>query len=68
MNGTALHQITEDDLAALEQTLPQLASAVTPALDNRMRVQLRQVQMILSRVRWNYGPPSEVKIIPANDD
>lgn len=67
MTGTTLHQITEDDLAALERTLPQLASAVAPALDNRLRVQLRQVQKILSEVRWNYGPPSEVRIIPVDE-
>lgn len=61
-----LHQITEDDLATLEKTLPQLADALMPALDNRLRVKLRQVQSILSAVRWNYGPPSEVEVIDLN--
>jgi hypothetical protein len=61
-----LFQINEDDLGELERILPQLAEAMTPALNNRLRVQLRRVQVILSNVRWNYGPPSEVTIIPAD--
>ena len=63
---TRLHQITEDDLAALEQTLPQLADALMPALDNRLRVKLRQVQSILSAVRWNYGPATDVIVLPSD--
>lgn len=59
-----LLQIKDDDLAVLERTLPQLADALMVKLDNRLRVQLRQVQRILSDVRWNYGPPSEIEIIP----
>lgn len=62
-----LFQINEDDLATLERTLPQFADALMPRLDNRLRTQLRQVQQILSNVRWNYGPPSEVIIIPADE-
>jgi hypothetical protein len=64
----SVYQIHEDDLGALEQTLPRLADAMMPHLDNRLRVQLRRVQKILSDVRWNYGPPSEVEIIPVDDD
>jgi hypothetical protein len=63
--ATALHQINEDDLACLERTLPQLGLALMPILNNRLRVQLRQVQRILSDVRWNYGPPGEVETIRA---
>lgn len=63
----SLHQIHEDDLCALEQTLPRLAERLTPVMDNRLRVQLRQVQNILSQVRWNYGPPSDVEVIPSDD-
>ena len=65
--STRLNQINEDDLAALETTLPQIGLALMPILDNRLRTQLRQVQRILSDVRWNYGPPSEVETIPAHD-
>ncbi len=63
-----LFQIKEDDLGALEATLPQLADALMPVLNNRLRVQLRRVQQVLSDVRWNYGPPSEVQSVPPNDD
>lgn len=56
-------QIREDDLATLESTLPRLADALYPSMDNPLRVKLRQVQRILSDVRWNYGPPSEVAVI-----
>jgi hypothetical protein len=64
-----LFQITEDDLAELERTLPDLFSSgpVMQALDNnRSRTQLRRVKDILSNVRWNYGPWSDVTIVPAD--
>jgi hypothetical protein len=60
-------QIHEEDLATLESTLPQLADRLTPDLDNRLRVQIRRVQSILSNVRWNYGPPTEIETLPAED-
>ena len=63
-----LFQIKEDDLGALEAALPRLADALMPVLNNRLRVQLRRVQQVLSNVRWNYGPPSEVQIISPDDD
>lgn len=56
-------QIREDDLATLERTLPQLSDALMLKLSNRLRVQLRQVQAILSNVRWNYGPASEIEVV-----
>lgn len=62
-----LFQIYEEDLAELEKIIPQLAESLMPSLDNKKRVQLRRCQSILSSVRWNYGPPSEVEIIPADD-
>lgn len=63
-----LLQICDDDLATLEKTLPQLADALMPRMDNRLRVQLRQVQKILSAVRWGYGPPAEIKVVSAEGD
>lgn len=63
-----LFQIYEEDLAELERTLPQLAGALMPMLTNRLRIQIRRSQAILSDVRWNYGPPSDIeRIIPGND-
>lgn len=63
-----LYQITEDDLGELERTLPRLAEALRPKLDNRLRVHIRQVQKILCDVRWNYGPPTDVRVIPVDRD
>ena len=63
-----MFQINQDDLATLERTLPQLADALTtPTLNNRLRTQLRQVQRIISDVRWNYGPASSVGVIPCGN-
>jgi len=58
-----LYQIYEDDLAELERILPEIAGCLTPVLGARLRVQLRRVQSILSAVRWNYGPPTDVERI-----
>lgn len=62
-----LYQIHDDDLATLESTMPQLAEALYPSMDNRLRVQLRRVQKILSDVRWNYGPPSDVSLVKPDE-
>ena len=58
-----LFQITEEDLGELEKTIPQLAEVLMPELTNRFKVQLRRCQLILSSVRWNYGPPTHVEIV-----
>jgi len=63
-----LFSIKEEDLGQLEHILPQLAQALMPVLNNKLRVQLRQCQSILSDVRWEYGPATEVQVIPADDD
>ena len=61
-------QITEEDLGELERTLPHIADVLAkPELNNRQRVWIRRVQKIISDVRWNYGPPGEVKVIPGHD-
>lgn len=62
-----LFQITDDDLADLEKTLPELSDALTPTMDGALRTKLRRCQLILSRVRWGYGPPENVTVIPADD-
>jgi hypothetical protein len=63
-----LFQIHEDDLAELERTIPQFSDAMMLNLTSRLRTQLRRCQTILSNVRWNYGPPTEVESLPAGDD
>ncbi len=35
--------------------------------DNSMLAKLRQVQQIVSNVRWDYGPHTNIEIIPAGD-
>lgn len=62
---TKLFRIYETDLAALESTLPCLVNSLGEAL-NRPEVQVmaEQVKEILSNVRWDYGPPQEVRVIP----
>ena len=65
---STLFRIEEEDLNALERVLPQLAQALMPVLNNKLRVQIRQCQSILSNVRWGYGPAGEVGTIPADED
>ena len=67
--GIRLYQITEDDLAELERVLPELLepAVYVPAAPVRARKQFSRVKDIISNVRWNYGPPSEVEIIPCDE-
>ncbi len=51
-----LFHMEENDLAELEQILPELGEAMMPVLDNRLRIKLRRCQSILSNVRWKCGP------------
>lgn len=62
-----MFQITEDDLASLERELPRLLDVAYPGLDNQQRAKWRQVREIIANVRWNYGPPSEVIVVPPTD-
>jgi hypothetical protein len=61
-----LYQITEEDLAELERVLPQVFDRLMIGMDNRIRVQFRSVQKIITNVRWNYGPWSNAEQIPAD--
>lgn len=60
-----LYQIYESDLQKLETALPRLLQVSGVAL-NRPEVQAMwdEVKEIISNVRWDYGPPSEVHHIP----
>lgn len=58
-----LLQIYEDDLADLEKTLPEITNPLIDKMDNVLRTKIRRVQKILSDVRWNYGPPTDVERI-----
>lgn len=62
----SLYQITEADLCQLEHDLPKLALRLQqPGMDNATKARLRRIQEILSRIRWDYGPPAEIENIPA---
>ena len=63
-----MYQVHEEDFAELERIIPELSDAMMGKLTPRMRTQLRRCKDILSNVRWNYGPHSEVEIIPAGED
>lgn len=59
-----LFQIYENDLVALEEILPQISERIVllNCNDQQLRESLFMVKEILSNVRWNYGPPSEIEI------
>lgn len=60
--------IHEEYLADLERLLPQFSEELCGcSAGNKVRTQLRQVQRILSDVRWGYGPPKLVDTIPADE-
>lgn len=60
-----LFQINEQDLETLERATPAIASALPPeALDRKdIREHLEMVKKVLSDVRWDYGPHSDVEIV-----
>lgn len=57
-----LFQIYEADLQKLELALPQVFDALPPDRKNdpRFQVLLEECKDIISSVRWNYGPHTEV--------
>jgi len=65
-HGNRLFQISEGDLASLERIVPELASLLTrPEQGNRERVGIREAKRILSDVRWEYMPYTEVENVDA---
>ena len=50
-----LFQIKEEDIGELERTLPQLADALMPILDNRLRVQLADGRTLVREVEFPRG-------------
>jgi len=63
-----LFQIEENDLGELERILPDLAEAMMPILDNRLRIKLRRCQSIVSNVRWRYGPAQQYGVVPTGEE
>ena len=64
-----LFQIYEDDLAELEQILPSICDGpLVEFMDPSIRRKFRRCKLILSNVRWNYGPHDNVEVIPVDVD
>lgn len=65
MTSTRLFQISDPDLAILERAVPVLHELCSnmPAGYFRADVQvaIEECKRILSDVRWNYGPYSELR-------
>lgn len=63
---TRMFQISEDDLQVLETELPSLMGKTAMSCnDPIIRKQWEIIRQVVSNVRWNYGPPSEVIHIPS---
>lgn len=54
-----LFQIREDDLLTLETAVPALVARHEHDLSTKDKVAVRQIQDVLQKVRWNYGPHKE---------
>lgn len=64
-----LFHIYEGDLAKLERALPKLCDAAGMALNKpQNQVLFEECKDIISNVRWNYGPPQEVRIMSGPPD
>lgn len=62
-----LFQVYEQDLETLERDLPAFLSRHMICLTNADRAAVRRMQEVITNVRWNYGPPTEVESMPADD-
>jgi hypothetical protein len=59
-----LFQITEEDLSTLERECPALLGVNYEGCNDPLtHRRWQEVKRILSDVRWNYGPPSNVENI-----
>jgi hypothetical protein len=59
-----LFQVYENDLQKLEYALPRLQEALLPRLnDPELQVLFAECKEVISNIRWNYGPPSEVQVV-----
>lgn len=66
--GERLFQIYGDDLATLEQDCAAICDRLMAYLTPALKTRARRIKRVLSDVRWNYGPPDQVEIIPADGD
>lgn len=62
-----LYQITDEDLAGLEKDTADLCQSLMGSLSTTDKMAFRRIKTILSNVRWGYGPPEEVEVIPVDE-
>lgn len=61
---TRMFQISEDDLRKMESGLPRIMVIAGEALNNAgVQALFGEMKDIISNVRWDYGPPQEVRIV-----
>lgn len=65
-----LFQIHEDDLADLERIVPQWTQSLgfESGSSPELRTQIRRIQKIITDVRWNYQPHTEIERIDASPE
>jgi len=67
--GNRMFQINEDDLCDLERIVPEICDRLQLAQAGKQQGELltkiRKLQIILTNIRWNYGPHSETEGIDA---
>ena len=60
------YRVNEDDLQKLEALLPRVFDRLVPQMnDPALQIMAEELKRIVSDVRWDYGPPSEVRQLPA---
>ncbi len=66
--SSTLYQVHEEDLAALERELPALLHEAYPACNDPLtRKRWEAVRDIITRIRWSYGPPTDVSTVEDGD-
>jgi hypothetical protein len=66
---TRMFQVPEPDLEYLEREIPKLCDFNSMSCNNpAMRLKWNRIKEIVSNIRWNYGPPTQVERIPAGDE
>ena len=59
-----LYQVYEEDLRFMETAIPVLFERLGCEInDPKIQVIAEELKRIVSDVRWDYGPPSEVQVV-----
>lgn len=67
-----LYQLTEDELVTLEHEIPMLCSEVSGLVNSeyrtRFNARIRRLQAVLTNIRWQHQPWSNVGRIPCDGE